>query len=374
MIQRIITNKIIKNLNKGKAILIFGPRQVGKTVLLETLKNKINQNILLLNGDDHDVQTMFEKANSSKIKTIIGNYSYIFIDEAQRIKNIGLAIKIITDNFPKVQVVATGSSAFELANEINEPLTGRKYEYFLFPLSYAEILKHTNFFEEKRQLEERIIYGCYPEIVINPTEKKELLNLLANSYLYKDLLSYEKIKKSSIIIKLLQALALQIGNEVSYNELSKLIGIDKETVEKYIDLLEKSFVIFRLNSLSRNYRNELKKSKKIYFYDTGVRNALIGNFNSLNIRADKGALWENFFISERMKYLNYSGFYGKTFFWRTKDKAEIDYVEEIDGTFYAFEIKYNPNKTSKIPESFKIAYPNHEYKIINTENYYEFLT
>lgn len=373
MIRRTITQDILNKFGKSKAILIFGPRQVGKTTLLSILSKNIKSEILLLNGDNADVQGLFEDANITKIRMIIGKYKYLFIDEGQRIKNIGLSLKIIIDNFKDVQVVATGSSSFELANQINEPLTGRKYEYYLYPLSYAELVSHSNFLNEQRELENRIIYGCYPEIVIKDTERINLLKSLTTSYLYKDLLNYEGIQKPSVLVKILQALALQIGSEVSYNELAQTVGIDKETVEKYIQLLEQSFVIFKLPALSRNLRNELKKSKKIYFFDTGIRNALLGNFNSLNLRTDKGALWENFVISERMKYLSYRQFYGQRYFWRTHNQAEIDYIEEIDGQFKAFEIKYNPKKKIKFPESFKKAYPGSSFQIINKDNYYKFL-
>jgi uncharacterized protein len=373
MIQRTITKDILSKFGKGKAILIFGPRQVGKTTLLSVLSKGIESEILLLNGDNTDVQNLFENVNTTKLKAIIGKYKYLFIDEGQRIKNIGLSVKIVTDNFKDVQVVATGSSSFELANQINEPLTGRKYEYYLYPLSYGELVSHSNFLNEHRELENRIIFGNYPEIVTEDTERINLLKSLTTSYLYKDLLNYEGIQKSSVLMKLLQALALQIGSEVSYNELAQIVGIDKETVEKYIRLLEQSFVIFKLPALSRNLRNELKKSKKIYFYDTGIRNAVLGNFNNLELRTDKAALWENFIIAERMKYLSYRQFYGQRYFWRTHNQAEIDYIEEIDGQFKAFEIKYNPKKKVKLPESFKKAYPGSSFYVINKDNYYEFL-
>lgn len=373
MIKRKLEEIILPYFYKGKAILIFGARQVGKTTMLKSIMSRINEDIMFLNGDDFDIKNVFENASALRLKSFIGNYKYVFIDEAQRVKNIGLGIKIIVDNFPDVQVVATGSSAFELSNTINEPLTGRKYEFELFPLSFSEMVNHSDLLTEHRQLEERLIFGSYPEIIINPEKRIEHLKFLSNSYLYKDLLEYEHIKKSSKLISLLQALALQMGNEVSYNELAQLVGIDKETVEKYIDLLQQSFVIFRLSSLSRNIRNELKKSKKIYFYDTGIRNALIGNFNPLNLRQDVGALWENYFISERQKYLQFKGFYGNKYFWRTRSQSEIDYLEEQDGYFEAFELKFNPNKKAKLPQSFSREYPVKDFHVVNRDNYYEFL-
>lgn len=373
MIKRVIEDKILEDFNKGKGILIFGPRQVGKTTLLKSLEERIDEKVLFFNGDEHDVRELFQTATSAKLKAIIGNYKYIFIDEAQRILNIGLTLKLIIDNIPSVQVVATGSSAFELANKIKEPLTGRKFEYFLFPFSLGELKANSDILSEMRLLEDRIIYGAYPEVVMLGKDRVRTLKSLSDSYLYKDLLSYEQIKKPGLLLKLLQALALQIGSEVSYNELSQIIGADKETVEKYIDLLEKAFVVYKLGSFSRNLRNELKKSKKIYFYDTGIRNALIGNFNSLNLRTDTGALWENYFISERLKSLTYSNFYGNRYFWRTHSRQEIDYIEEADGLLNTFEIKWNKRKKAKFPESFKNTYPNSSFTVITRENYYEYL-
>lgn len=373
MIKRHIYKQITNNFFKGKAILIFGPRQTGKTTLLKKLIENTDEDVLFLNGDDFDVVSMFEKVNTPQIKALTFGYKYVFIDEAQRILNVGIAIKIMVDNFPQIQVVATGSSVLGLADYISEPLTGRIFEYHLFPLSFAEMVAHSDFFSETRHLEERIIYGAYPEIITTVSEREKRLKTLSSSYLYKDILEFDKIKKSHVIVKLLQAIALQTGSQVSYNELSQTVGIDSATVEKYIDLLEKSYVIYRLTSFSRNYRNELKKSKKIYFYDTGIRNAIIGNFNKLDIRTDKGALWENFFITERIKKLIYTGFYGNYWFWRTRNQSEIDFIEEQDGRLTAYEIKWNPNKKVHFPDTFKAAYPNSVYRTVNTENFHEYL-
>jgi predicted AAA+ superfamily ATPase len=278
------------------------------------------------------------------------------------------------DNYPEIQIIATGSSAFELGNKTNEPLTGRKFEFRLLPLSLTEMIDHHGWLEESRLLKHRLVYGMYPEVVNNQGEEKELLKLLADSYLFRDILMLESIKKPDKLVKLLQALAYQIGNEVSYNEIGNLIGLDSKTVEVYIDLLEKSFVVFRLHSFSRNLRNELKKSKKVYFYDNGIRNAIISNYNYFDVREDKGALWENYLMAERIKFNHYYKNYVNSFFWRTKDQQEIDYIEEKDGKLFAYEIKWNSKKTHKITKTFTNAYPKSEVQIIHPENYHSWLT
>lgn len=285
-------------------MLIFGARQTGKSTLAEILLTKQEKEWLTLNGDDADVRELLTNTTATKLKAIIGNKKIVLIDEAQRIKNIGLTLKLITDQAKGVQVIATGSSAFELSSQVNEPLTGRKYEFMLYPLSFEEMVNDHGLLQEKRLIEHRMQFGYYPEIVTNPGEEKERLKLLAGSYLYKDLLMLEQIKRPALLEKLLKALSLQLGSEVNYNELGQTIGSDRKTVEKYIDLLEKAFVIFELPAFSRNVRNEIKKGRKIYFYDCGIRNAIINNFKPLNSRTDTGALWENFVIAERMKFLS----------------------------------------------------------------------
>ena len=305
----------------------------------------------------------------SQLKSIIGNRKLLIIDEAQRIANIGLTIKLITDNIKEVQVIATGSSAFELAESIREPLTGRKYEHFLFPVSYEEMAIFIGKAEERRMLEQRLIYGYYPDIINHPGEERRLLNLLSDSYLYKDLFAYEKIKKPSLLQKLLKVLALQLGNEVSFNELSRLIGADKETVERYIDLLEKAYVIFTLPAFNRNLRTEIRKSRKIYFFDNGIRNAIISNFTAPGLRTDTGALWENFLISERRKVVSYYDWYGNSYFWRTMQQQEIDYIEDRDGRLTAFEFKWNPDTRERVPLTFAKAYPNSEFTVITPKTF-----
>lgn len=372
MIKRILEETLRQHFGKGKALIVLGARQVGKTTILRSLFDD-NDSVLWLNGDDQDVRTRLLSLSSTTLNHIIGNRKVVVIDEAQRVSDIGLVLKIIVDNMPGVQVVATGSSSFDLANLTNEPLTGRKFEYKLFPLSFKELADHNGLLEEMRLLPHRLVYGSYPDVVNNPTEERLVLNELADSYLYKDILSFDKIKKSDKLVKLLQSIAFQIGSEVSYNELAQNCGIDAKTVESYIQLLEKSYIIFRLGSYSRNLRNELKFSRKIYFWDCGIRNSLIGNFLQPEMRQDMGALFENYMIAERLKTLDYAKSYAKSYFWRTTAKQEVDYIEEIDGRLSAFEFKWNPKKKASTPSSFAKGYPEAEFKVISRENFHEML-
>lgn len=373
MIPRLLQNSIFSRFWKKKAILLFGPRQCGKSTLIENILKEQSKEWIYLNGDEADVRELLSNTTSAKLRAIAGNKPIVFIDEAQRIPGIGLTLKLFTDQLKDIQVIATGSSAFELNNHVNEPLTGRKYEFMLYPLCFAEMVEYQGLLEEKRLLEHRMIYGYYPEIVTRPGEEKELLRLLAGSYLYKDLLTLEQIKKPVLLEKLLKALALQIGSEVSYNELAQTVGADKGTVEKYIDLLEKAFVVFRLPALNRNVRNEIKKGKKIYFYDCGIRNAIIGNFNAVTSRTDVGALWENFVISERMKQIRYTGTQTDQYFWRTTQQQEIDLIEESNGTLAAFECKWNRNGKARFSQTFTSNYPYATLHIVTPDNVEEFL-
>ncbi len=373
MIKRTLMSQILTCLYKNKIIIIIGSRQVGKTTLSREIEKKLNVKSLWLNGDEPDSRNQLTNVTSTQLKSLIGNNKVVFIDEAQRITNIGLTLKLIADNLSDVQVIATGSSSFDLSNQIKEPLTGRKYEYFLFPLSFYELCDHSSQIEETRLLEHRMIYGYYPEIVTNPGEENLILNEVSESYLYKDVLATGKIKKPAALEKLLQAIALQLGKEVSFNELGQLIGVDNQTVERWVDILEKSFVVFRLRSLSRNVRNELKKARKIYFYDNGIRNAIIKNFNPLALRQDVGELWENFLISERMKYNQRHERLTNNFFWRSNTQKEIDFIEEYGGNIFAYEFKWNPNKAVKIPPGFVRLYPKAKTKIINRSNYTDFI-
>jgi len=373
MISREIQKSIEARLFKGKLLVIYGARQVGKTTMIKEIGNKYPDERIYLNCDEPDVRELLTDSTSTKLKNIVGQKRLVLIDEAQRVKNIGITLKLFVDQIKEVQVIATGSSAFDLSNEINEPLTGRKIEYTLYPFSMRELNNEFGWLETNRLLEERILYGMYPEIVLNPNENKNLLKEITRSYLFKDVLSYEGIRKPEVLEKLLVALAAQIGSEVSYNELAGTIGIDKDTINKYLNILEKAFVIFRLHPFSRNIRTEITKMRKIYFYDTGVRNALISNFNSLSTRNDKGALWENFLIAEKLKMNSALDIDVKTYFWRTSQQQEIDYIEETDGGLSAYEFSWNVNKKKKIPLTFSRAYKTIASDIFTTENYNRFL-
>ena len=372
MIKRKLQDIIEKKLFDGKAILLMGPRQVGKTTLLKELFGG-REDVMWLNGDELDVQVLFEGVSATRLRAMFGRKKVIIIDEAQRIPDIGLRLKLVTDQIKDVQLIATGSSAFELATKTGESLTGRKWEYKMYPFSFGEMVDEHGLLEEKRMIPHRLIFGYYPEVVMRLGEEREILRLLSDSYLYKDVLMSDQINKPDSLVKLLQALAFQVGSQVSCNELAQLCGLDSKTVEKYVVLLEQSYVIFRLNSLSRNLRNELKTSKKIYFYDNGIRNALIANFNQIEGRADRGALWENFLISERKKFLEYNRLWGNSWFWRTKEQKEIDWVEERDGKIIGYEFKWNPDQKVKIPRLFLDSYENSDFRVIHRDNCDSFL-
>lgn len=376
MIHRDLQSIIESRLHKGKAIIVIGARQVGKSTLLKHITSKCSEPVLMLNCDEPDIKEMLTNTNSTELRMLIGGNKIVLIDEAQRVPNIGLTLKLITDNMPDVQLLVTGSSAFEIQNNINEPLTGRKFEYHLYPISTSELMSTGGLLQVKQTLESRLIYGSYPDILNQQNEDlaRELIMTIANSYLFKDLLSLETIRRPVLLEKILTALALQVGSEVKYNEIAQLVGTDNKTVEKYIDLLEKCYIIFKLNALSRNVRNELKKGKKIYFWDNGIRNAVIQNFSPVSMRQDMGALWENFFISERMKRNHYKGRWVKSYFWRTTALQEIDYIEEENGKFEAFEMKWNPRKAnSVIPKPFLESYEVGDKSVITPQNYLEHL-
>jgi predicted AAA+ superfamily ATPase len=370
MIKRTLFNTVIEKFNNGKAIVLLGPRQVGKTTLINTCL--ADKKFLILNGDDPEIRDLLEGAGVSKLKAIIGENKTVFIDEAQRIKDVGLIAKMITDQFTNVQLVLSGSSALELNQSTQEPLTGRKYEYHLFPISWEEFEDHVGYVEASAQLEERLVYGMYPDVLNHRSEAREVLKQLTSSYLYKDVLSLTGIKKPELLDKLLKALALQLGSEVSYNELSNLLQIDKATVSKYIDLLEKAFIVFRLNSFSRNQRKEIKNNRKIYFYDNGIRNMIINNLNPVDLRTDKRALWENFLIAERIKLQQYHQLYTNNYFWRTVQKQEIDFVEESNGQLTAYEFKWKSKPSAKIPASFMREY-NASGHMIDKDNFRAFV-
>jgi len=374
MIPRIQEKNIHKFLFGGKAIIIIGPRQVGKTTLVNHLLENIDKPTLWLTGDDPEIRNLLTHISLSRLKTVVGQHQVVVVDEAQRIPDTGLMLKLITDNLPDVQLVVTGSSSLDLAAQTKESLVGRKFEFPLYPISFSEMIAYNGYITERTLLPHRLIYGYYPEVVLNePNIAIRILNDLTDGLMYKDLLTLDQIKKPSLIVKILQALALQLGNEVSYHELGQLVGADPQTVERYIDLLEKSFVIFRLNSLSRNARNEVKRGKKIYFYDNGIRNAIIKNFNSLELRNDRGALWENFLIVERIKKNIYTDKFCNYYFWRTFSQQEIDLIEESGGRLDAYEFKWKPTHTVRFPQSFLQSYPNSQTQLIHTGNFEQFL-
>jgi predicted AAA+ superfamily ATPase len=372
MIERRLSQTLQEKSGTGKAIVLTGARQTGKTTLLRTLYGD-RSDTLWLNGDEPDVRALFGNSSSTRLAAILGGKSRLVVDEAQRIPDAGLKLKLITDCLPEVQLIATGSSSFELSNRLNEPLTGRKWELQLFALSFGEMVAHHGLLDEKRLLPHRMIHGYYPEIVTHPGDERERLLELANSYLYKDILMQGEIKKPDKLVRLLQALALQVGAQVSFNELAQLCGLDGKTVEKYITLLEQAFIVFRLGSFARNLRNELKFSRKIYFYDNGIRNAVLANFARIEARNDLGALWENFLVSERMKYLKNSGDWARRGFWRTQQQKEIDYLEEKDGRLAAYEFKWNPAAKSRAPRPFTNAYPESGFSVIHPGNFEDFL-
>lgn len=359
---------------RRKAIIILGARQVGKSTLMKHVTEKIDQPLLDLNCDDPEVRDILTNINSANLKLLIGNFKVITIDEAQRVENVGLVLKRMVDNYPDIQVVASGSSSLRLRESINEPLTGRKYEYTMFPISTAELYDTYGLLKTRQLLDSRLIYGSYPDVLTHQEEAKDLLRTLADSYLYKDILELDEVRKPVVLQKILIALALQLGSEVAYNEVARTVGSDPKTVERYIDLLEKCFVVYSLPALSRNMRNELKKTRKIFFYDNGIRNAILQNYAPISLRNDIGALWENFFITERIKYNAYLGRHVNYYFWRTTNQQEIDLVEESDGEFSIFEMKWNPSKAStKFPQSFIDNYSPKECIVVTPDNYLDFL-
>lgn len=372
MIPRLLKKNILEDFGRKKVVVILGARQVGKTTLLSELATA-GDKVLFLNCDNRDDAAAIEGRSSTELASLLSSYDIVFIDEAQRVNNIGLSLKMIGDLKLKTQVVVTGSSSFEMANEINEPATGRVIEHKMYPLSLAETAGAFSEREERRMLEQRMIFGLYPEVVTDVSEARRCLVNLTNDYLYKDLLSYKGLRKPDVIQKLVRALALQLGSEVSYNELSGLLGVDKATVETYINLLEKCFVVFRLDSFSRNLRNEIRKGKKIYFYDCGVRNAVLSNFAPLELRNDVGALWENLMVSERVKRNSYAGSYAQLYFWRTHGQQEIDLVEDMDGVLRTYEFKWNVNAKASVPASFIKTYPTSTFEVITPDNFWPFV-
>jgi predicted AAA+ superfamily ATPase len=372
MITRAIEENIKKELFQHKAIVLLGARQVGKSTLLKNLFANHNA-VLWLDAENPDVHLIFENANAKRLELFFETSQIIIIDEAQKINNIGSKLKLITDYLPHLQVIATGSSSFELRNKLNEPLTGRKFEHHLFPVSFIEMKNHIGLLEEIRMLPHRLVYGYYPEVVTTQNTEEKILRLIADSYLYKDILLFNGIRRPEKMLALLKVLAWQIGSEVNYSELGRTIGLKNETIEDYIHILEQSFVIYRLNAFHTNQRNEIKKGKKIYFYDLGIRNAIINDFSPFEIRKDKGHLFENFVVNELMKKNKYEEKYEKFYFWRTTEQQEIDLIIERNGQLKTIEIKWHPNVKARLPLSFSNKYPNTAFNTIHSENFFEFL-
>jgi len=372
MIKRQIYRTILDAKESKKVIAILGPHQTGKTTLMKELVQEFEYH-LWLNCDDPNIRTQLELKSVEQLRQIIGNHTQIFIDEIQRVKNSGLLLKLIHDTFQNVNIIVSGSSALEISSDINEPLTGRKLEYMLYPISWAELTNESGILALKGQLEQRLIYGLYPDVINHPGEEKEILTQLASSYLYKDILSYKGLRKPELLEKLLQALALQMGNEVFYSELGRLLEADKKTIITYLDLLEKAYIVYRFNPFARNIRNEINTKRKVYFYDNGIRNAILAAFQPLDLRNDVGALWENFLIGERRKKLEYNREWSNGYYWRTIQQQEIDYIEEQGEKLMGFEFKWNSREKSKFPKTFTNAYPEAICKVVTPMNMDEFL-
>ncbi|MFT4024272.1 MAG: ATP-binding protein [Flavihumibacter sp.] len=375
LIKRALERLINRQLGKNKVILIMGTRRVGKSVLADTIKNKQKARVLSLNAEDFDVQELLSNRSAAHYKRIIGKARLLIIDEAQVMANIGQVLKLMIDSIPNLTIIATGSSSFDLSNRTGDPLTGRSINYLLYPLSQAEIGMHENALEKSQNLEERLIFGSYPELfqLTDIGEKSACLLQLVQSYLLKDILAYEGIRQSDKIIKLLRLIAFQCGAEVSYNELASQLGISKNTVEHYLDLLSKVFVVYRVGAYNTNLRKEVSKSSKWFFYDNGIRNAIINDFRLLPLRNDTGLLWESYLMSERIKKNHYDGKNVQPYFWRNYNQQEVDLVEVENGQISAYEFKYSPSRKCKKPSAFDTAYPDVPFSVITKENYLDWI-
>jgi predicted AAA+ superfamily ATPase len=375
VINRIIESQITSILDSNKVILILGTRRVGKTFLINSIQKNYQSKLLFLNGEDFDVQEIIKNRSTSNYKRLVGDNKLIIIDEAQSIPEIGMALKLLIDTNPNLSIIATGSSSLDLMNKTGEPLTGRHYQFNLYPLSQMELMSTENFLETKQNLEERLIFGSYPELInlVSNDDKRNYLQQLVQSYLLKDILSFGGIKHSDKIVSLLRLIAYQVGSEVSYNELGTQLGMSRLTVESYLDLLSKVFIIYKLPSYSTNQRKEVTKSSKWYFFDNGIRNAIINDFRIPTLRNDIGILWENYLVSERIKSNKYLNQTKEIYFWRNYNQQEVDLIEVRDGVIASFEFKYSGNKKVKQPIAFKTLYPESTFECINKDNYLDFV-
>jgi len=374
MLKRTIQSQLIDDIKPSHVTGLFGARRTGKTILMQQIKDRLaNKKILMVNGEDMDVAELLASQRSQVLKNLVAGYDYLFIDEAQKVPGIGENLKLMVDTVSETGIFVTGSSAFDLKHKIGEPLTGRSRFYYLFPFSYSEL--NEDFLTAKRSIHEKLIYGTYPQVYLeqNLHEKRHLLEGIKNGYLLKDILELDNLKDSLFILNLLRLIAFQTGNDISYNELARNLKTTVKTVQRYLEILEKTFIIFSLHGFSRNLRKEYSKTPRYYFWDTGIRNAIISNFNALDIRDDKGKLWENYCIAERIKKIKYAGRFVNFYFWRTYDQQEIDLIEEENGQLRAFEFKFG-DKEARLPKAFGKTYPAADFKTINTLNFKEFLS
>lgn len=374
-IDRFIKRDILRHVEANKVVVIYGPRRVGKTTLAKEVASELGENVRWVSGEDLDVRSWLSSLSLEKLKAFVGSTKTLVIDEAQWIDQIGLNLKIMVDMIPDLRIIATGSSSFDLANQVGEPLVGRKWTYHLYPVAQLELAARETVFETGQRLESRLIYGGYPEVVLAEgfLEKRETLESILDGALYKDILTVEGMKKSGKIVNLLKLLAFQVGSLVSMRELGEGLGLNVATVQRYLDILEKLFIIKGLWGFRRNLRSEVIKTNKYYFWDNGIRNALINNYNELGVRNDIGQLWENYLFIERMKKREYQKIYANSYFWRTHEQKEIDLIEEMGGELHAYEFKWG-KKGVKEPRSWKMAYPGAGYKVITPENYLEFIS
>lgn len=375
-IERSVTGLIKENLKPNKVVVLLGARRTGKSFLVKKILSATDENYLLLDGDDFTTQNLMQPRTVENFKSLLGSTRFLIIDEAQQLPDLGKSLKLMIDHIPELKILITGSSAFDIMNKTGEPLTGRKTTILLFPFSQAEYATQENIVETTGRLNERLILGSYPELLhLNDRNQKiAYLKELVSSYLLKDILAFEGIRNADKIIHLLKLIAFQIGKEVSLHELGGQLGLHKNTVEKYLDLLSKTFILFSINAFSKNLRNEISKSKRWFFYDNGIRNIIIENMNDIALRNDVGELWENYIFSERIKYQHYRQMLGSNYFWRTYQQQEIDWIEERDGKLFAYEMKWNPDKKVKIPNQWKTTYPDSDFEIITPKNYLHWIS